>query len=235
MRSAAKHPFLLADTHGSNACPSVLALNLRCYVLQEPVVSGAWVKPGAHVNAVGACRPEWRELDGELMLGADVYVDSIEAANKVRRASPICLCVMRACRACTQRWKTGACPQNAAICGLAWLEDPHYSRGFGLQTPWKHTGERRCSPLGMQGARRAGGGGEQAQQAQPREEDGLQVPRAGGRGCRHRTACPAARCTGGEVARPGTVVSKPTVVGGRQGSGPDGCSQPNHRYTTAKA
>lgn len=46
----------------------------------EPVVQGQWVKPGAHVAAVGACRPDWRELDDSLMKQAVVYVDSREGA-----------------------------------------------------------------------------------------------------------------------------------------------------------
>ena len=33
----------------------------------EPVVRGAWVSPGAHVNAVGAYTPTTRELDSELV------------------------------------------------------------------------------------------------------------------------------------------------------------------------
>ncbi|XP_067859647.1 ketimine reductase mu-crystallin [Heptranchias perlo] len=48
----------------------------------EPVLFGEWVKPGAHVNAVGACRPEWRELDDGLMKSAVLYVDSREAAMR---------------------------------------------------------------------------------------------------------------------------------------------------------
>ncbi|XP_028670009.2 ketimine reductase mu-crystallin isoform X1 [Erpetoichthys calabaricus] len=48
----------------------------------EPVLFGEWVKPGAHINAVGACRPDWREMDDELMKKAVVYVDSREAALK---------------------------------------------------------------------------------------------------------------------------------------------------------
>ena len=48
----------------------------------EPVLRGAWVKPGAHVNAVGACRPNWRELDDDLMTSSMVIVDSREAALK---------------------------------------------------------------------------------------------------------------------------------------------------------
>uniref|UniRef100_A0A3Q4AH35 Ketimine reductase mu-crystallin n=1 Tax=Mola mola TaxID=94237 RepID=A0A3Q4AH35_MOLML len=46
----------------------------------EPVLFGRWVKPGAHVAAVGACRPDWRELDDALMREAVVYVDSREGA-----------------------------------------------------------------------------------------------------------------------------------------------------------
>src|SRR5439155_15668019 len=30
---------------------------------KAPVLKGAWLKPGCHVNAIGACRPDWRELD----------------------------------------------------------------------------------------------------------------------------------------------------------------------------
>src|SRR4051812_38266918 len=33
----------------------------------EPILKGAWLKRGAHVNAVGASRPDWRELDDEAM------------------------------------------------------------------------------------------------------------------------------------------------------------------------
>lgn len=46
----------------------------------EPVLCGRWVKPGAHVAAVGACRPDWRELDDALMKEAVVYADSREGA-----------------------------------------------------------------------------------------------------------------------------------------------------------
>jgi ornithine cyclodeaminase/alanine dehydrogenase-like protein (mu-crystallin family) len=45
------------------------------------VLRGAWLKPGCHVNAVGACRPDWRELDDEAMREV-VFVDSREAATK---------------------------------------------------------------------------------------------------------------------------------------------------------
>jgi len=47
-----------------------------------PVLSGEWLSPGAHINAVGAPRPDWRELDDEVLRHAKVYVDSREAAMK---------------------------------------------------------------------------------------------------------------------------------------------------------
>ena len=48
---------------------------------KEPVLRGSWLKPGCHVNAVGACRPDWRELDDEVMSNV-ILVDSREAALK---------------------------------------------------------------------------------------------------------------------------------------------------------
>jgi len=46
-----------------------------------PVLHGAWLKRGCHVNAVGACRPDWRELDDDAMRNV-LFVDSREAAMK---------------------------------------------------------------------------------------------------------------------------------------------------------
>jgi alanine dehydrogenase len=45
-----------------------------------PVLRGSWLSPGTHVNAIGATRPEWRELDDDLVTTARVFVDSREAA-----------------------------------------------------------------------------------------------------------------------------------------------------------
>jgi thiomorpholine-carboxylate dehydrogenase len=42
---------------------------------------GEWLKPGAHVNAVGAPRPTWRELDDAVMSNT-LIVDSREAVLK---------------------------------------------------------------------------------------------------------------------------------------------------------
>ncbi|XP_026579904.1 ketimine reductase mu-crystallin-like [Pseudonaja textilis] len=46
----------------------------------QPILRGEWVKPGAHINAIGASRPDWRELDDNVMSNSVLYVDSKEAA-----------------------------------------------------------------------------------------------------------------------------------------------------------
>jgi ornithine cyclodeaminase len=45
-----------------------------------PVLENGWVKPGAHVISVGACRPTQREMDPELTARARLFVDSRAAA-----------------------------------------------------------------------------------------------------------------------------------------------------------
>ena len=45
-----------------------------------PVLENGWVKPGAHVISVGACRPTQREMDPSLVARARLFVDSRAAA-----------------------------------------------------------------------------------------------------------------------------------------------------------
>ena len=45
-----------------------------------PVLESGWVKPGAHVISVGACRPTQREMDPALTARARLFVDSRAAA-----------------------------------------------------------------------------------------------------------------------------------------------------------
>lgn len=45
-----------------------------------PVLENGWVKPGAHVMSVGACRPTQREMDPELVTRCRLFVDSRAAA-----------------------------------------------------------------------------------------------------------------------------------------------------------
>ena len=46
---------------------------------KEPIVQGAWVKDGAHINAVGACAPVARELDSDLMARGRVFCDNVNS------------------------------------------------------------------------------------------------------------------------------------------------------------
>lgn len=45
-----------------------------------PVVQGAWLKPGTHVDLAGAFKPTMRETDGEVVARAAVYVDTRDGA-----------------------------------------------------------------------------------------------------------------------------------------------------------
>jgi ornithine cyclodeaminase/alanine dehydrogenase-like protein (mu-crystallin family) len=47
---------------------------------KTPVLAGEWLSPGAHVNSVGAPRPDWRELDDGVLRRAKLFVESREAA-----------------------------------------------------------------------------------------------------------------------------------------------------------
>lgn len=46
----------------------------------EPVLAGAWLAPGTHINAVGAYTPSTRELDTAAVVRSRLYVDRREAA-----------------------------------------------------------------------------------------------------------------------------------------------------------
>lgn len=47
-----------------------------------PLVRGAWLKPGTHVDLVGSVTPQMREADDQLLKKARIYVDARETALK---------------------------------------------------------------------------------------------------------------------------------------------------------
>jgi len=69
--------------HGISITPcqsveeAVTGADIVCTVTssREPVVRGAWLSPGAHVNAVGSSVPTARELDSEAVAKARLFVD----------------------------------------------------------------------------------------------------------------------------------------------------------------
>jgi alanine dehydrogenase len=77
-----------AREHGIQAATSAQAavdgadVIVTATTSRTPILHGQWLAPGAHVNAVGAPRPDWRELDDDLLQRARLYVDSREAAFK---------------------------------------------------------------------------------------------------------------------------------------------------------
>ena len=80
------HARLFAEEHGARATDAESAVRGADVVVtatsaREPILQGAWLKPGAHVNAVGSPRPTWRELDDEAMSNL-LVVDSREAVLK---------------------------------------------------------------------------------------------------------------------------------------------------------
>ena len=78
-----EHARRFAAEHGAKATDPESAVRgadvvVTATTAREPVLMGAWLKPGAHVNAVGAARPTWRELDDTAMANL-LVVDSREA------------------------------------------------------------------------------------------------------------------------------------------------------------
>jgi ornithine cyclodeaminase len=55
---------------------------ISCATLSsEPLVEGAWLKPGAHLDLVGGFRPTMREADDEAVRRATVFVDTRAGAS----------------------------------------------------------------------------------------------------------------------------------------------------------
>ena len=80
------HAQRFAREHGARAMDAESAVRGADVVVTatnavEPILKGAWLKQGAHVNAVGSPRPTWRELDDDAMANV-LVVDSREAALK---------------------------------------------------------------------------------------------------------------------------------------------------------
>jgi ornithine cyclodeaminase/alanine dehydrogenase-like protein (mu-crystallin family) len=75
-----------AEAHSIQAAPSAEEAVRGADVIvvatasTTPVLMGKWLSPGAHINAVGATRPTWRELDDETLGKAQIFVESSEAA-----------------------------------------------------------------------------------------------------------------------------------------------------------
>jgi ornithine cyclodeaminase/alanine dehydrogenase-like protein (mu-crystallin family) len=81
----AAHAQRFAEQHGARAMELEATVRGADVIVtatfsRDPVVKGEWLKPGAHVNAIGACLSTWRELDDAAMTSGTLIVDSREAA-----------------------------------------------------------------------------------------------------------------------------------------------------------
>jgi ornithine cyclodeaminase/alanine dehydrogenase-like protein (mu-crystallin family) len=81
-----EHARRFAEEHGAIAMDAESAVKGADVIVTatnalEPILRGDWLKPGAHVNAVGSPRPTWRELD-DCAMANKIIVDSREAALK---------------------------------------------------------------------------------------------------------------------------------------------------------
>jgi thiomorpholine-carboxylate dehydrogenase len=79
-----EHAERFALRHGARAMDAESAVRGADVVVtatpaRQPILKGAWLKRGAHVNAIGAPMPSWRELDDEAMANT-IVVESREAA-----------------------------------------------------------------------------------------------------------------------------------------------------------
>jgi ornithine cyclodeaminase len=71
-----------AEAHGIEAVTdleaAVKAADIICTATmsKEPLVKGAWLQPGQHLDLIGAYRPDMREADDEALTRARLFVDA---------------------------------------------------------------------------------------------------------------------------------------------------------------
>ena len=83
VRTGVRHPSdPIEVTAVEHAGEAVVGADIIVLVTSSPtpVLESGWVKPGAHVISVGACRPTQREMDPALVARARLFVDSRAAA-----------------------------------------------------------------------------------------------------------------------------------------------------------
>lgn len=89
-RKRASAEQLASDLKGTLDCDIVASADPevagRCDIVttvttsREPVVRGAWIRPGTHLNVVGAHTPTTREVDDATVAKSAIYVDLMQSA-----------------------------------------------------------------------------------------------------------------------------------------------------------
>ena len=68
------------DLHDAMARADIIATTTMA---REPVIAGDWVRPGTHVDLIGAYKADMREADDALMARARLFVDSRETTAHI--------------------------------------------------------------------------------------------------------------------------------------------------------
>jgi alanine dehydrogenase len=75
-RGFANHPY---DVEAVSDLPAAVAWAdiISCATLAEtPLVHGAWLRPGQHLDLIGSFTPAMREVDDDALAGVGIYVDT---------------------------------------------------------------------------------------------------------------------------------------------------------------
>jgi len=75
MRDRYKLEILAAD---AETCTRESDVICTCTTSRVPVLDGRWIKPGTHLNLIGAFQPDTREIDDETVLRSRVVVDTYD-------------------------------------------------------------------------------------------------------------------------------------------------------------
>jgi len=79
-RESVRHGVLVEPVASARAAVEGADLVCTTTASKVPILEGAWLSPGVHINAVGACFRDARELDTVAVAGSKLYVDRRESA-----------------------------------------------------------------------------------------------------------------------------------------------------------
>jgi ornithine cyclodeaminase/alanine dehydrogenase-like protein (mu-crystallin family) len=71
---------ILVEPVDARTCAAESDVICTCTTSTVPVFAGEWLRPGVHINAVGAFQPDSREVDDYTVAHARVVVDTYEGA-----------------------------------------------------------------------------------------------------------------------------------------------------------
>jgi len=83
-RTLPKAADLVASRPGTQVAPDLEAavraadIIVTATMSSSPVIKGAWLRPGQHLNMIGAYRPDMREADDEALTRSQIYTDSFD-------------------------------------------------------------------------------------------------------------------------------------------------------------